>query len=110
MRLHRLLGKMMHEGPVGAVGSVLDKGQIEGAQRLADRAVMRAIAGIPAEEDRARRARGQGSAAALRELLGRLGELGELGGETAGAEHPHEAQQPEVLDVKSMNPKNTRSA
>ncbi len=27
----------------------------------------------------------------------------------AGAEHPHEAQQPEVLDVKSMNPKNTRS-
>ena len=28
----------------------------------------------------------------------------------AGADHPHEAQQPEVLDVKSMNPKNTRSA
>lgn len=28
----------------------------------------------------------------------------------ASAEHPHEAQQPEVLDVKSMNPKNTRSA
>ena len=28
----------------------------------------------------------------------------------AGAEHPHEAQQPEVLDVKAMNPKNTRSA
>ena len=28
----------------------------------------------------------------------------------AGAEHPHEAQQPEVLDVRSMNPKNTRSA
>ena len=28
----------------------------------------------------------------------------------AGAEHPHEAQQPEVLDLKSMNPKNTRSA
>ena len=28
----------------------------------------------------------------------------------AGAEHPLEAQQPEVLDVKSMNPKNTRSA
>ena len=27
-----------------------------------------------------------------------------------GTEHPHEAQQPEVLDVKSMNPKNTRSA
>ena len=27
-----------------------------------------------------------------------------------GAEHPHEAQSPEVLDVKSMNPKNTRSA
>jgi large subunit ribosomal protein L13 len=27
----------------------------------------------------------------------------------AGAEHPHEAQQPEVLDVKSMNRKNTRS-
>ncbi len=28
----------------------------------------------------------------------------------AGGEHPHEAQSPEVLDVKSMNPKNTRSA
>ena len=28
----------------------------------------------------------------------------------AGTEHPHEAQQPTVLDVKSLNPKNTRSA
>jgi len=28
----------------------------------------------------------------------------------AGASHPHEAQNPEVLDVKAMNPKNTRSA
>ncbi|MCL4187377.1 MAG: 50S ribosomal protein L13 [Rhodobacteraceae bacterium] len=28
----------------------------------------------------------------------------------AGAEHPHVAQQPEVLDVRSMNPKNSRSA
>lgn len=28
----------------------------------------------------------------------------------AGAEHPHEGQSPEVLDVKSMNKKNTRSA
>jgi large subunit ribosomal protein L13 len=28
----------------------------------------------------------------------------------AGAEHPHEAQSPEVVDVKSMNAKNTRSA
>ncbi len=27
----------------------------------------------------------------------------------AGTEHPHEAQNPEVLDVKSMNSKNTRS-
>lgn len=27
----------------------------------------------------------------------------------AGTEHGHEAQNPEVLDVKSMNPKNTRS-
>jgi len=26
----------------------------------------------------------------------------------AGAEHPHEAQKPEVLDVASMNPKNKR--
>ncbi|MCV6596377.1 MAG: 50S ribosomal protein L13 [Mangrovicoccus sp.] len=26
-----------------------------------------------------------------------------------GSEHPHEAQKPEVLDVKSMNSKNTRS-
>jgi len=28
----------------------------------------------------------------------------------AGGEHPHEAQQPEVLDVAAMNSKNTRSA
>ena len=28
----------------------------------------------------------------------------------AGAEHTHEAQNPEVLDVKSMNKKNTRTA
>ncbi|WP_299821899.1 50S ribosomal protein L13 [uncultured Jannaschia sp.] len=28
----------------------------------------------------------------------------------ASAEHPHAAQSPETLDVKSMNPKNTRSA
>ncbi|MDD9978129.1 MAG: uL13 family ribosomal protein, partial [Boseongicola sp.] len=27
----------------------------------------------------------------------------------AGAEHPHDAQKPEVVDVKSMNSKNTRS-
>lgn len=28
----------------------------------------------------------------------------------AGAEHPHEAQQAEILDVAAMNPKNKRSA
>ncbi len=28
----------------------------------------------------------------------------------AGTEHPHAAQNPEVLDVAAMNPKNTRSA
>ena len=28
----------------------------------------------------------------------------------AGGEHPHEAQNPQPLDVASMNPKNTRSA
>ena len=28
----------------------------------------------------------------------------------AGAEHPHEAQSPETLDVKTLNKKNTRSA
>ena len=28
----------------------------------------------------------------------------------AGPDHPHEAQQPENLDVAAMNPKNTRSA
>ncbi len=28
----------------------------------------------------------------------------------AGAEHPHEAQQPEVLDIAARNPKNKRSA
>ncbi|MXW85879.1 MAG: 50S ribosomal protein L13, partial [Boseongicola sp. SB0667_bin_21] len=27
----------------------------------------------------------------------------------AGTEHPHDAQKPEVLDVKSLNKKNTRS-
>ena len=27
-----------------------------------------------------------------------------------GAEHPHEAQNPEVVDLAAMNPKNTRSA
>ncbi len=27
----------------------------------------------------------------------------------AGTEHPHDAQEPEVLDVKSLNKKNTRS-
>ena len=28
----------------------------------------------------------------------------------ASAEHPHEAQQPTVLDLAALNPKNTRSA
>ena len=28
----------------------------------------------------------------------------------AGTDHPHEAQSPDVLDVKAMNPKNTRTA
>ena len=28
----------------------------------------------------------------------------------AGADHPHEAQNPEILDIAKMNPKNTRSA
>ena len=28
----------------------------------------------------------------------------------AGTEHPHEAQQPEILDVAAMNPKNKRTA
>ena len=28
----------------------------------------------------------------------------------AGSEHPHAAQNPEILDVASMNKKNTRSA
>ena len=28
----------------------------------------------------------------------------------AGTEHGHEAQNPEIVDVKSMNPKNSRSA
>jgi len=28
----------------------------------------------------------------------------------ADTDHPHEAQNPEILDVKSMNPKNTRRA
>ena len=27
-----------------------------------------------------------------------------------GTEHPHEAQQPEALDLRALNPKNTRSA
>ena len=28
----------------------------------------------------------------------------------AGAEHPHEAQKPELVDLASWNPKNKRSA
>jgi large subunit ribosomal protein L13 len=28
----------------------------------------------------------------------------------AGAEHPHEAQQPEILNIAAWNPKNKRSA
>ena len=28
----------------------------------------------------------------------------------AGAEHPHAGQEPEVIDIAAMNPKNTRSA
>jgi large subunit ribosomal protein L13 len=28
----------------------------------------------------------------------------------AGTEHPHAAQEPEVIDIAAMNPKNTRSA
>ena len=28
----------------------------------------------------------------------------------AGTEHPHEAQQPETVDLRALNPKNTRSA
>jgi large subunit ribosomal protein L13 len=28
----------------------------------------------------------------------------------AGAEHPHEAQQPEIIDIASLNRKNTRAA
>jgi large subunit ribosomal protein L13 len=28
----------------------------------------------------------------------------------AGTEHPHEAQQPEVLDVAALNPKNKKVA
>lgn len=28
----------------------------------------------------------------------------------AGSEHPHEAQQPEAIDVKALNPKNVRRA
>ena len=28
----------------------------------------------------------------------------------AGTDHPHEAQQPEVLDVGALNPKNKRTA
>ena len=28
----------------------------------------------------------------------------------AGADHPHEAQNPEILDIAEMNPKNTRRA
>jgi large subunit ribosomal protein L13 len=27
-----------------------------------------------------------------------------------GAEHPHDAQQPEAIDLAAMNPKNKRSA
>lgn len=39
----------------------------------------------------------------FRQILGNLRVYG-------GSEHPHAAQQPEVLDVAALNPKNSRSA
>lgn len=77
-----------HTGHPGGIkqrtaGQILE-GQFP--ERLLEKAVQRMLPGGPLSREQLRNLRIYG-----------------------GAEHPHEAQNPEVLDVKSMNSKNTRS-
>ncbi|MEL7464682.1 MAG: 50S ribosomal protein L13 [Pseudomonadota bacterium] len=78
-----------HTGHPGGIKSRTAGQILEGAhpERVVEKAVARMMPGGPL----------------TRKQLGNLRVY-------AGAEHPHEAQSPEVLDVKSMNKKNTRSA
>ena len=78
-----------HTGYPGGIKSVTAGNVLEGRfpERVVEKAVQRMMPGGPL----------------TRKQLGNLRVYG-------GAAHPHEAQQPEVVDVAAMNPKNTRSA
>ncbi len=77
-----------HTGYPGGIKSQSPRQTLEGRhpQRVVERAVRRMMPGGPLS----------------RKQLGNLRVY-------AGAEHPHEAQQPTALDVKAMNRKNTRA-
>ncbi len=78
-----------HTGYPGGIKGVTAGKVLEGKfpERVVEKAVQRMMPGGPL----------------TRKQLGNLRVYG-------GASHPHEAQQPTVLDVAAMNPKNTRSA
>jgi large subunit ribosomal protein L13 len=78
-----------HTGHPGGIKSRTAREILEGAhpERVVEKAVERMI---------------------TRNRLGRV-QMGNLR-VYAGSAHPHEAQQPTVVDLKPMNPKNTRSA
>jgi large subunit ribosomal protein L13 len=78
-----------HTGYPGGIKSRTAKQILEGKhpERVVEKAVQRMMPGGPL----------------TRRQLGNLRVY-------AGTEHPHGAQEPEVLDVAAMNPKNTRSA
>jgi len=78
-----------HTGYPGGIKGVTAGKVLEGKfpERVVEKAVQRMMPGGPL----------------TRKQLGNLRVYG-------GPAHPHEAQQPEVVDVAAMNPKNTRSA
>jgi large subunit ribosomal protein L13 len=78
-----------HTGYPGGIKSRTAKQILEGKhpERVVEKAVQRMMPGGPL----------------TRRQLGNLRVY-------AGTDHPHGAQEPEVLDVAAMNPKNTRSA
>lgn len=78
-----------HTGYPGGIKGVTAGKVLEGRfpERVVEKAVQRMMPGGPL----------------TRRQLGNLRVYG-------GSAHPHEAQQPEVVDVAAMNPKNTRSA
>lgn len=77
-----------HTGHPGGIKQRTAREILEGAhpERLLSKAIERMLPGGPLSRDQMRNLRIY-----------------------AGTEHGHEAQNPEVLDVKAMNPKNTRS-